>query len=40
MPIVVAHVIVGYLVATTGTAVYLHAQTHSINATQIFLAFF
>ena len=40
MPIVVAHVIVGYLVATTGAAVYLHAQTHSINATQIFLAFF
>ena len=40
MPIVVAHVIVGYLVATTGAAIYLHAQTHAVNATQIFLAFF
>ena len=40
MPIVVAHVIVGYLVATTGAAVYLHTKTHSINTTQAFLAFF
>ena len=40
MPLVVAHVIVGYLVATTGAAVYYHTQAHAFSGVQAFLAFF